>query len=325
MRTRAQTAAAVATPRSKDLPDDPDEFFKSLLASPAQRPELPADAIVVDDVPEEKAPPPPPRVATEETKPPSPPLAEKLARMSRETPSRFKSDKRLQDEGGLKPLNTACKPTKPEGPRLTTAFRKRVSLATTTTKDVCATAYKALALDRRILTCGGALGVPRVDSAPTTRPKPFGLSTANPRRATMAPVEQPTSIFRASRRSFGAKRPFTPAPSTKALTKPTMPNMPGLKWHEKAAAAKKEKEEKAARAALRPVNKEHRPLKSDARALKRQQFNDLVKQRRSEREADRAAAKAAVQAALDAQLKRSRRASIAQGGLSFVARPVIYR
>ncbi|KAJ8600910.1 hypothetical protein CTAYLR_005051 [Chrysophaeum taylorii] len=322
--------------------------------------------------------------------PPSPPLAEKIARWVSETPSRFKSDKRLEQEEARPattvrkltvPPTTVRKLTVPRSPSLLTSTRQRVPHV----KAVVLSAFKALALNPKIMRSSGDYGVPRVISAPTTSPRPFAFATAarkmirvdekrsrslapkpardhhhNKRSKSAAPRDddqskcavapsktahdyprenaKPSAPRPASiKADDNTKRPFkarpiptapafVPARSSKQLTTPVAPNMPGLARH--AAAKAKFLEDQQQNANLKPqrqplATKNH--LNSDARAAKRREFDDAIAHRRQAREADKRAAQAAVDQAQRAELKRNRRTSIAQGGSCFVARPIKHR
>lgn len=285
--TRAQRLAAARSDELKS--EDAKAFFESLLATTTE--ENAKESIQKAMVTEKKS----FKNPKELQRAPSPPLAEKLLKILSETPSRFKSERRLREEVKMRP----------------TTIPKRA--------NVVEASFKALALDPRVLRSSGDLGVPRVAPAPTTAAKPFAFSARERRKTVISAVE--SSDFHAKPVPNFSK-PFVPIRSAKPLTAPQMPNMPGLAWHER---ARKLRDACCKLPTKLPLKPNRILLNTDVRALKRRVYNDKVKQRRLKKIADREAAQDAVNAALRAELMKARRASIAQGGLSFIARPVKYR
>lgn len=339
----------VSTP-VESPPDDATNFFEALLleASPEEEETPPVEEPPAEEPPKRfvterrrrRSTSEPPKTADSKSSrehslppslPPSPPLAEKLYKMLSETPSRFKSDKRLKTEQRHTRPSVARSErqslTVPHSPALLTSAPRRARVAVAQV----ASTFKALALNPKIMTSSGDYGVPRVCSAPTTAPRPFALATSN--RTRPARAKDVVSLAKENvTRSFHAKPPpksvFRPARSTKPLTTPVAPNMPGLAFHQRARA--KFQENVAKQRALEAQSIGVRPrkpmaaLNSDVRAVKRSAYDSAAARRRDLRQAEKSAADAAVHDASQAQLARMRRTSIAQGGLQFVARDVPY-
>mmetsp|Transcript_35531 Transcript_35531/g.113537 ORF Transcript_35531/g.113537 Transcript_35531/m.113537 type:complete len:480 (-) Transcript_35531:97-1536(-) len=309
----------------------------------------------------------------------SPPLMEKLLRMQNEVPSRFKSEKRLQQtepRPATKPL-TLTIPESPQFAKKNSRPAKKEDQAqqATTTQQAATSFFKALALNPKIMRSSGDYGVPRVESAPTTSPKPFAFATEarrsrtarkppppskddlelakvpttkrkvsvvsrrlllDPQKNTAAATPPSSLLFKARPAPKANAASFKVAPSSKPLTKPEAPRMPGLEIHNAARAKKKlrqeEEQQQQQRAASsssrgttssssrRPLGSATNELNSDRRARDRRAYDLAAAERSKLRDLERHAADAAVARAQHAELHRKKRTSIADGGLQFVAR-----
>ena len=161
--------------------------------------------------------------------------------------------------------------------------------------------------------------------APTTRKKIANVSKrlleAMACREEVVPEPPPPK--KAPRTTTKKGPPFRPTPSSKPLTKPNAPKMPGLEIH----AAARAKLLEAQALATQGASHHRKPLaavatnelNSDRRARDRRAYDLAVLERQKLRDADKAAADAAVDKAQHADLARKKRTSIAHGGLQFVA------
>lgn len=134
------------------------------------------------------------------------------------------------------------------------------------------------------------------------------------------PAEE-VQVFKA-RPVSTASRPFRPAPSSKPLTKPEAPKMPGLEFHKSARAKLRQAQDLAKKMTStdrKPLAPKVNELNSDRRARERRAYDLGVAERQQRKEADKQAALTAIQKAQHADLARKKRTSMADGGLQFVA------
>mmetsp|Transcript_14505 Transcript_14505/g.17556 ORF Transcript_14505/g.17556 Transcript_14505/m.17556 type:complete len:318 (+) Transcript_14505:574-1527(+) len=153
---------------------------------------------------------------------------------------------------------------------------------------------------------------------------------STPPSSTLSGKDQVKKVFRARPAPTNSTKTFTTVPSTKPLTKPEAPKMPGMQIH----AAARAKLEAAVHQANRrngvitkrlPLASVALELNSDRRARERKAYDDALLKRRQARELDKSRAEAAIAKAKDAELKRQLRTSTVQGGLHFIARPISAR